>query len=78
MIRPIMRTVCDDDESGRGMHLVAALASEWGVVDKPAEDSPGKHVWFELAAPARAAIPVSAAVPAAAAMVAACQPAFFP
>ncbi|WP_239393966.1 ATP-binding protein, partial [Frankia sp. CiP3] len=40
-IRPIMRTVCDDDESGRGMHLVAALASEWGVVDKPAEDSPG-------------------------------------
>ncbi|WP_322763044.1 ATP-binding protein [Frankia sp. Cr2] len=72
-IRPIVRTVCDDDESGRGMHLVAALASEWGVIDKPADDSPGKHVWFELAAPVPVPvhIPVSATPPA---TIGSCQP----
>ncbi|WP_131765815.1 ATP-binding protein [Candidatus Protofrankia californiensis] len=57
---PVLRPAHDDDESGRGMHLVAALASEWGVVDKPAHDSPGKHVWFELAAPVRPRVPMDA------------------
>lgn len=33
-------------ESGRGMLIVAALASDWGVVDVPG----GKVVWFELVA----------------------------
>ncbi|AEH08790.1 MULTISPECIES: ATP-binding protein [Protofrankia] len=56
---PVLRTVCDDDESGRGMHLVAALASEWGV-DRSANDSPGKHVWFELAAPVHPRVPADA------------------
>jgi anti-sigma regulatory factor (Ser/Thr protein kinase) len=65
MIRPIVRTACDDDESGRGMHLVAALASEWGVVDRPVDDSPGKHVWFELATPVHQAhIPLDTTLPA--------------
>jgi anti-sigma regulatory factor (Ser/Thr protein kinase) len=50
-LRPIVKTARDDDEAGRGMHLVAALASEWGVLDGPAGPEPGKQVWFELAAP---------------------------
>lgn len=46
---PRLRDAADTDETGRGMHLVAALASEWGVVvagDQP--DAPGKSVWFDL------------------------------
>ncbi|WP_187283318.1 ATP-binding protein [Streptomyces sp. t39] len=33
-------------ESGRGLHLVAALADGWGV--NPREAAPGKTVWAEL------------------------------
>jgi anti-sigma regulatory factor (Ser/Thr protein kinase) len=33
-----------DDRGGRGLHLVEALAHQWGVLDVPA----GKQVWFEL------------------------------
>lgn len=33
-------------ESGRGLHLVAALADDWGV--SPREAAPGKTVWAEL------------------------------
>ena len=33
------------DEHGRGLHLVEALAQDWGV--EPGR--PGKAVWFELA-----------------------------
>ncbi|WP_374116619.1 ATP-binding protein [Streptomyces gilvus] len=33
-------------ESGRGLHLVAALADDWGVTPRPA--APGKTVWAEL------------------------------
>ena len=32
-------------ESGRGLHLVDALATAWGVIPHAA----GKTVWFELA-----------------------------
>jgi hypothetical protein len=39
---------CDpdlDDTSGRGLHLVAELARNWGVDAAPRA---GKVVWFEL------------------------------
>ncbi|PWI45991.1 ATP-binding protein [Streptomyces sp. ICBB 8177] len=39
-------TVPPEAEGGRGLLLVAALASRWGVTDEP----PGKTVWCELAA----------------------------
>lgn len=44
---PVVRQVSDDDESGRGMHLVARLATGWGV-DSRADGLPGKRVWFEI------------------------------
>ncbi|CAO5231081.1 ATP-binding protein [Frankia sp. AgKG'84/4] len=47
-MRPALRQVGEDDESGRGMHLVAALALQWGVVDLKDEQGPGKQVWFDL------------------------------
>ncbi|MGW6888145.1 ATP-binding protein [Streptomyces chartreusis] len=37
----------DDAESGRGLMLVAALASGWGAT--PRADAPGKTVWATLA-----------------------------
>ncbi|TQJ87754.1 ATP-binding protein [Streptomyces sp. SLBN-31] len=36
-------------ESGRGLHLVAALADDWGVTPRPA--APGKTVWAKLGLP---------------------------
>nr|MDT0664135.1 ATP-binding protein [Micromonospora sp. DSM 115978] len=49
---PYLRDASDTDESGRGMHLIAALASEWGVRDAdPEETEPGKGVWFDLPTP---------------------------
>lgn len=36
-------------ESGRGLHLVAAIADDWGVTPRPA--APGKTVWAELRVP---------------------------
>ena len=44
--RPRARGAHDDDEGGRGMQIVEALASGWGVLDRP----PGKIVWFTVAA----------------------------
>jgi anti-sigma regulatory factor (Ser/Thr protein kinase) len=46
--RPVMHTPADTDESGRGMHLIAKLASQWGVTETTQDHSPGKQVWFEL------------------------------
>lgn len=34
-----------DSETGRGLLLVAALATRWGVVDR---EGPGKTVWAEI------------------------------
>lgn len=42
--RPRARQVDEDAEGGRGMQIVEALSSAWGVLDHP----PGKIVWFEL------------------------------
>jgi two-component sensor histidine kinase len=42
--RPHMRTESDERARGRGMHIVEALASRWGVDDRPF----GKVVWAEV------------------------------
>ena len=42
---PVQRDAEDDDESGRGMALVDAMALGWGVIDR---DGGGKTVWFEV------------------------------
>jgi len=47
---PVLRAGRTWDESGRGIQLVASLASAWGVLDPPPEAGHGKEVWFELAA----------------------------
>ncbi|AXK37735.1 ATP-binding protein [Streptomyces armeniacus] len=37
-----------DDENGRGLLLVAALATRWGVAEREPQPAPGKTVWAEL------------------------------
>jgi anti-sigma regulatory factor (Ser/Thr protein kinase) len=49
-VRPVLRAPKDTEEAGRGMQLIATLATEWGVLDTTQDHSPGKQVWFELAA----------------------------
>lgn len=44
---PEMREAADEDTSGRGLGLVEALATAWGVDERPG----GKSVWFELPRP---------------------------
>jgi Stage II sporulation protein E (SpoIIE)/Histidine kinase-like ATPase domain len=44
--RPQLVQVGSRDTSGRGLHLVEALADRWGV--EPDERGLGKTVWFEL------------------------------
>lgn len=51
-ILPRARAVCPDDESGRGLLLVEALASAWGTL--PTEE--GKAVWFSVPLPAPRAV----------------------
>ncbi|OKI10330.1 hypothetical protein A6A06_04850 [Streptomyces sp. CB02923] len=43
---PVPRVAGVDDEGGRGLALVAALADEWGAYPRPY--GIGKVVWFEL------------------------------
>jgi len=43
---PAPRNASPDDESGRGLALVATLADNWGAT--PRENGIGKTVWFEL------------------------------
>lgn len=42
--RPRLRHPADDDQNGRGLMLVEAIASRWGTGERPF----GKYVWFEL------------------------------
>ncbi|MDF3298088.1 ATP-binding protein [Streptomyces tropicalis] len=49
---PRERPAHPDDESGRGLQLLAASASRWGT--RP--DDRGKTVWFELAVPGAARV----------------------
>jgi anti-sigma regulatory factor (Ser/Thr protein kinase) len=44
---PIARSPEPDEASGRGLTLVHALASDWGVIS--AHDGLGKAVWFTVA-----------------------------
>ncbi|MEJ5944228.1 ATP-binding protein [Pseudokineococcus basanitobsidens] len=46
--RPLVRAWTDDGGTGRGMALVEALASRWGVDPSPS----GKIVWFDVVDPA--------------------------
>ncbi len=41
---PTVRSPTTEDEHGRGMLIVASLASSWGIVRTPN----GKGVWFRL------------------------------
>ncbi|MFD8783022.1 ATP-binding protein [Kitasatospora sp. NPDC059599] len=50
---PALRRAALDDESGRGLELVAALATSWGAHPR-GEGFIGKTVWFEIALPAPA------------------------
>jgi anti-sigma regulatory factor (Ser/Thr protein kinase) len=45
---PHLRDYSPTAGTGRGLHLVEALASHWGL--NAAEDGAGKWVWFELIA----------------------------
>jgi anti-sigma regulatory factor (Ser/Thr protein kinase) len=43
---PHLRDYSPTAATGRGLHLVEALASQWGL--DPADNGAGKWVWFEL------------------------------
>ncbi|MGW9396569.1 ATP-binding protein [Streptomyces sp. NPDC055642] len=46
---PEARNAGSEEDGGRGLLLVAALAKEWGTVPRPG--APGKTVWAVVAAP---------------------------
>lgn len=48
---PVPKRYSRDSPTGRGMHLVASLADEWGVE----RDAAGKTVWFAVSRSSRAA-----------------------
>jgi DNA-binding NarL/FixJ family response regulator len=50
-VLPNPRTPAEEDTSGRGLGLVEALATAWGVDERPG----GKSVWFELPRPDKSA-----------------------
>ncbi len=43
---PTVRQALPRDSSGRGLRIIESLADNWGV--RPANDGPGKTVWFTL------------------------------
>lgn len=45
LLSPVKQTVTADDEGGRGLHLVEALAKDWGIYRPPAG---GKIVWARV------------------------------
>jgi two-component sensor histidine kinase len=47
--KPIMQSPKPTDPSGRGLRIVDALATAWGVEHRSAQ---GKTVWFTVAVPA--------------------------
>lgn len=51
---PDLRAAAPGDRRGRGMQLVEALASFWGVTQRPQ----GEAVWFRLAATGGAPPPI--------------------
>jgi anti-sigma regulatory factor (Ser/Thr protein kinase) len=51
---PAPRDATAEETSGRGLHLVAAIARAWGVRNEPDD---GKVVWFELDQPRRVDLP---------------------
>ncbi|MEU3904122.1 ATP-binding protein [Streptomyces goshikiensis] len=53
--QPHPRLTASDEEGGRGLHLVDALATRWGTDLPEPGPGPGKTVWFELDLPAREA-----------------------
>ncbi|MBO8184958.1 ATP-binding protein [Streptomyces spirodelae] len=48
-VRPVRRTPGGMDDGGRGLVLVDALASRWGIAERL---GPGKTVWAEIDVPA--------------------------
>jgi anti-sigma regulatory factor (Ser/Thr protein kinase) len=44
---PVLRSATENDEVGRGLHLVSSLARSWGAN----RTNDGKVVWFDLALP---------------------------
>lgn len=52
--QPTLRTPGPEEPTGRGLQIVAALSSDWGVW-QPAAASTGKTVWFTYQLPAGAA-----------------------
>ena len=51
---PGAHEAADDETSGRGLAIVEAMASDWGVIPRPG----GKVIWFEVPRPDGAAPPV--------------------
>ena len=46
---PALLGLDDDSTSGRGMHIVAAIATDWGwQTARDTDGQPGKIVWAEL------------------------------
>jgi hypothetical protein len=43
---PAVQSPTPSDSTGRGLQIVAALSTRWGVV--PRVDGPGKRVWFTI------------------------------
>ncbi|HYH50390.1 MAG TPA: ATP-binding protein [Acidimicrobiia bacterium] len=47
-VLPTVRDLAEDADNGRGVYLVEASTTAWGVESYP---SGGKGIWFELGAP---------------------------
>jgi anti-sigma regulatory factor (Ser/Thr protein kinase) len=45
---PVLLSVADDDETGRGLVLLDAVALRWGVCPEVVGEAAGKTVWCEL------------------------------